>query len=141
MNMCLRFVSDKGVLVGGDLHLLEDLVDLGACEIVGADIPHQKVVVGAVRNELLSAFHECCSKCLRIRNDLLRVVTELLSCYLLELHSSGSDLGVVGTSLQHRENSEVNSLLVFLVEENECRARASQTLVCGCGHDVDILER
>merc|ERR1712176_548373 len=70
-------------------------------------------------------FERSCDS-LRVRHDLLRILLELSSVHLEQLCSQGTDLMIVGSSLQPREDSHVNpvfdvwDLFGVLEEDHAC---------------------
>jgi hypothetical protein len=67
------------------VHRVQDLVDLGAGQVVRAHVPHYQVVVRPVRDKLLSLLRHRCEEGLAVADHLLRVVFELLGSHFLEL--------------------------------------------------------
>ena len=75
------------------------------------------MVICSVSDELLAVLLKCFSESLGIGNYLLGVGLKLSSSNFLELDSNSSNVGVVWTSLELRENSEVNRFFIFLSVE------------------------
>lgn len=123
------------------MHLIEDLVDLRACEAMWADIPDNLVSVSAVSDELLSSGHQGSSHGSCISDDLSTVLDEGSTVDLLKLDSKSCDLMVVRTTLQHREHCKVDLFKKRFLAEDDSGAGTSQGLVCRRGDDVTEWER
>ena len=105
-----------------------------------ADVPHNQVVVCAIGDELLAMLLQSLIQSLAVSDDLLGVGLEFISLDFLQLNGEGSDVGVVGATLEHGEDSKVNGFFELLTEEDHARAGATKGLVsCGC-HNISILE-
>ena len=63
--------------VDGDPHEIADLLDLTAGETEVAQVPENKVVVGAIGLKLIAVGDERLSERASVLNDLLRVLLEL----------------------------------------------------------------
>ena len=83
------------------------------------DIPHQEVSISALGDEFFSGFHKPRGKFSGVYNDLLAVITEFLSSYLLELNRKGANLVVVRASLEHLEDGKVDLLSKFLLAKDD----------------------
>ena len=106
----LRAIADNGVLVAGDVHAVEDFVDLRTRQVVLADVPHHHVAVCAARDQLLSSLGQGGAHSAGIGDDLGAVGFEFRSGDNFELGGEGSNLVVVGAALEHREDSKVDLL-------------------------------
>ena len=100
------------------MHAVEDLVDFRAGQIVRADIPHDEMSVCAGSDDALASLDQALGDSARIRNHLGAVGLELRSCHLFELNSQGANLVVVGTTLKHGENSEIDFVCELFFAEN-----------------------
>ena len=94
-----------------------------------------------IRDQSLSRLLQGFSDCACVRNDLLTVLLEGRSRNLLQLNGKGADLVVVGPTLQHWEDGEVDPLKQLFLAENHAGTRPTETLVRSGRHYVAILER
>mmetsp|Transcript_53782 Transcript_53782/g.120641 ORF Transcript_53782/g.120641 Transcript_53782/m.120641 type:complete len:331 (+) Transcript_53782:191-1183(+) len=136
-----RDVAVHCVFVEGDVHLLEHLLHLATSQPQRSQIPQHQVVLSTLRRKFVALADQELRKCGGVSLDLLGVRLELGGGDLLELRRQTSDLVVVRTTLQRREDSLVDCLLVAIhgraglvglgtpPEEDHPRARATQRLV------------
>jgi len=92
------------------MNLVKNLFYFRASKPVGSQVPHNQVGDCSSCNKYFSLVSECSGQGLRVLHNLLRVVDEVFSLHLLQLASQGCDLMVVGTSLEHGKNSEIDLL-------------------------------
>merc|ERR1712176_1221340 len=103
-------------------------------------IPENEVVVSAVACQLVPLGFKGIGQRLGILDNVLRVCLEVVRRSLEQLHSEASNLVVVGTTLQAREDSHIDALLdvgklVSVLEEDHTRARSTEGFVsCGRNH-------
>lgn len=147
-------VTRDGVLVAGNVDLLENGLDTGTVELVFAEVEENHVGVGAVRNELVAEGLERILELLGVGNNLLLVSLEVRSGSLLEGNSKSGDAVVVRTTLVTREDGEVDgtlevveSLLALgidgantLAEEDHGTTGTTEGLVGSGGDDIGVLE-
>jgi hypothetical protein len=53
----LRFVSNNGIFIGGDVHQIKNFFNFGSSKSVRSQIPHDQMVDGSVTDEFLSSVH------------------------------------------------------------------------------------
>merc|ERR1712130_591870 len=146
-----------GVLVAGDVDLLEHGLDTSTVKANRLQVEEHHVVIGAVCDELVATRLERVLHLLGVLDDLLLVLSELRRLGLLQSHGKRSDGVVVGTTLVTREDREVNGTLEIiqglhllallhlglantLAEEDHGTTRATERLVGGGRHDVRVWE-
>merc|ERR1712130_990095 len=146
-----------GVLVAGDVDLLEHGLDTSTIKANRLQVEEHHVVVGAVCDELVATRLERVLHLLGVLDDLLLVLSELGRLGLLERHGKRSDGVVVGTTLVTWEDREVDGTLEIiqglhllallhlglantLAEEDHGTTRATERLVGGGRHDVRVWE-
>mmetsp|Transcript_95753 Transcript_95753/g.154420 ORF Transcript_95753/g.154420 Transcript_95753/m.154420 type:complete len:271 (-) Transcript_95753:764-1576(-) len=149
-----RLVAGHGVLVAVDVGELEHTLDACTVNVLVAQIDKDQMVLGTARHEGVALRLERISHSSTVLNHLLLVRLELRRACSLERNSECSDGVVVGATLQARENSLVDFVLVVVhdivallvgaletpTEEDQGAAGATQRLVRGCRDDVSILE-
>lgn len=139
-----RGVTGNGVLVEGDVHGVTDLLDLGAGEADGAEIPEDEVVLCAVGLERVAVLEEDLSHGGGVGADSLGVVLEGGVGSLLEGNGDTGNGVVVGSTLACGEDGSVDTglevLLLVLAEEDETGTRTTEGLVGGGGDNVTELE-
>lgn len=149
-----RLVTGDGVLVAGNVDLLENGLNTSTIEVVGAEVDEDHVAVSAVRDELVAKNLELLLESLGVLDDLLLVLLELRGVDLLESNSQSSDGVVVGTTLVAREDGEVDRVLKVvkdflsgligaadtLAEEDHGTTGTTERLVGGGGHNIGVLE-
>lgn len=137
-------VTVDGVLVESDAALVADELELVAANLLGAEIPQDKVVVSTAGGQLVALAGEGGSNGLRVLDNLLGVLLEVIGHNNLELSGNTSDGVVVRATLQRGEDSEVDAVLkvelLVLAEEDETRAGTTERLVGGGGHNVAVGE-
>ena len=147
-------VTRDGVLVAGNVDLLENGLDTGAVELVFAEVEEDHVGVGAVGNELVAEGLERFLELFGVGNNLLLVSLEVRSGSLLEGNGKSGDAVVVRTTLVTREDGEVDgtlevveSLLALgidgantLAEEDHGTTGTTEGLVGSGGDDIGVLE-
>jgi hypothetical protein len=148
-------VTRGGVLVAGDVDLLEDGLDARAVELDGLEVDEHHMVVSAASDERIAELGEGNLESLRVGDNLFLVGLEVVGLGLLEGHGEGGDGVVVGASLVAGEDGEVDGALEVvegllaglcvrlahsLAEEDHGTARATERLVGGGGDDVAVGE-
>ena len=119
MLQYLRFISDNGVLVGGDVHDIESFLNLRPSESVLSKIPHDQMVNGSAANKLLSFSHKGVGKGFGVLANLNGIFLEFRGVDLFQLNSECSNGNIMWSTLEHWEDSEVNGVSVFgLLEDN-----------------------
>jgi hypothetical protein len=149
-------VTGDGVLVAGNVDLLENGLNTGTVQVVLAEVNKDHVAVSTVRNELVAEGFEGILKGLGVGDDLLLVSLEVRAGGLLEGNSQGSDGVVVRATLVTGEDGEVDGVLEVvegllaslgvnradtLAEEDHGTAGTTEGFVGGGGDDIGILER
>lgn len=153
-------VARGGVLVAGNVDVLEDELDTGTVQggvLDGLEVEEDHVVVGAVGNEAVSLLLEAVLELLGVLDDLLLVGDEVGALGLLEGNGERGDGVVVGTTLVAREDGEVDGALKVvesldllalldlgladaLAEEDHGATGTAEGLVGGGGDNVGELE-
>lgn len=148
-------VSGNGVLVAGNVDLLEDSLDTGTIQVELTKVEEDHVAVSAVGNELVAELLELDLQSLGVGDNLLLVGLELRGLSLLKGNSQSSDGVVVRTTLVAREDGEVDGLLKVvegllaglginradtLSEEDHGTTGTTERLVGGGGDDVSPQE-
>lgn len=148
-------VSGNGVLVAGNVDLLEDSLNTGTIKAELTKIEEDHVAVSAVSNELVAELFELDLEGLGVGDDLLLVGLELRGLSLLEGNSQSGDGVVVRTTLVTREDGEVDGVLKVvegllaglgvnradaLSEEDHGTTRTTEGLVGSGGDDVSPQE-
>lgn len=148
-------VSGNGVLVAGNVDLLEDSLNTGTIEVELTKIKEDHVAVSAVSNELVAELLELDLERLGVGDNLLLVCLELRGLSLLKGNGQGGDGVVVRTTLVARENGEVDGVLKVvegllaslginradaLSEEDHGSTRTTEGLVGGGGDDISPQE-
>ena len=121
--------------------MIKHLVNFGASEVVGANIPHDQVRVRAIRDNSLSGLLERFGDGSGVGDHLPAVLAELGRSHLSQLNGKSANLVVVRPALKHGEHCEVDSLQEFFLAEDDSRAGASEALVSGRRDNVTELER
>mmetsp|Transcript_1799 Transcript_1799/g.6402 ORF Transcript_1799/g.6402 Transcript_1799/m.6402 type:complete len:488 (-) Transcript_1799:88-1551(-) len=149
-------ITKDCVLVQCDVRKVTHLLQLAARQPKGPKIPQHQVVFRPVCNKLAALGHEVLAKSCRVLAHLLGVRRKRRGSHLLERNRKSGDLMVVRATLQRREHSLIDALLVVVhlalrlallgrawapAEENHARARSAQGLVGGGGDHVAVLER
>ena len=140
-----RGVAVHCVAVQGDGGRLADLLNFGAGEAVGPQVPKQEVIVRAIARQLVALSHKGLCQRLGVRLHLASIVFEHWCVHLQQLRGQGTDLVVVGTTLKGWEHGHVDALLdvrdlLGVLEEDHASPWSAQRLVGGGGHDVAVLE-
>lgn len=145
-----RDVTADRVLVESDGGHVANTLDLGTGQLVGAEIPKDQVVVGAIGDDLVSLLEQGGGEGLGVGNDLLGVQLELGAGSLLEGDGNTGDGVVVGASLDGGEDSLVDTALkiltlldlgiLVLAEEDQTGTGTTEGLVGGGGDDIAVLE-
>lgn len=150
-----RLVTRGGVLVAGNVDLLEDGLDTGTVQSEGLQVEQNHVVVGTTGDEGVAELLEGDLERLSVLDDLLLVLLELVGLSLLEGNSQSGDGVVVGTTLVTREDGEVDGTLKVvedllaglsvgladaLAEEDHGTTGATERLVGGGGNDIGVGE-
>ena len=148
-------VTGGGVLVAGNVDLLEDSLDTGTVKIPLLEVDQDHVVVGTVSDELESKLLEGVLKLLGVLDDLLLIQLEVLSLSLLQGDGKRSDGVVVGSTLVTREDGEVDGALKVvegllaglsigladtLAEEDHSTTGTTERLVGSGGDNVAVRE-
>mmetsp|Transcript_19996 Transcript_19996/g.41804 ORF Transcript_19996/g.41804 Transcript_19996/m.41804 type:complete len:214 (+) Transcript_19996:674-1315(+) len=112
---------------------------------MGSQVPKQKVVVCAIRSQLVTFAHQSVSQHLGIGFHLLGVLLEHWAVHLQELHGQSADLVIVGSTLQCWEDGHVDALLdvrnlLRIFEEDHASTWPSQGLVRGGRHHIAMFE-
>ena len=97
------------------MHDIKHLVDLASGQLMWSHIPHDKMVVSAISDELLSRLFERFSNRSCVCDDLGAVLLKSWCSNLLELDSESTNLMVMGTALKHGENGKVDSIEQILL--------------------------
>ena len=138
-----RPVAGDAVLVEGDGNGVAGLLELGAGDALGLEVPQDKVVLGTAGGDLHAHGGELVGEGLGILADLLGVDLELGGHDLLELSGDAGDLVLVGSTLEGGEDGLVDLGLeaaIVLAEEDHAGPRAAEGLVGGGSNDVAVLE-
>ena len=152
-----RLVSGGGVLVAGNVDLLEDSLNTGTVKSLGLQVDEDHVVVGTASDKGVVTGLELVLKSLGVLDDLLLVLSELVGLSLLEGNSKSSNRVVVRTTLVTREDREVDgalevvegldllaslhlSLADTLAEEDHGTTGTTERLVGGGGDNVGVGE-
>jgi hypothetical protein len=150
-----RLVTGSGVLVAGNVDLLEDGLNTGTVEVPLLQVDEDHVVVGTVGDELEAEILEGVLELLGVLDDLLLVQLEVLGLSLLESNGKRGDGVVVGSTLVTGEDGEVDGTLKVvqgllarlrvsaadaLAEEDHSATRTTERLVGGGGDDVGVGE-
>jgi len=152
-----RLVTRGGVLVAGNVDLLEDSLDTGTVESLRLQVNEDHVVVGTAGDESVTEVLELVLESLGVVDDLLLVLSELVRLCLLEGNSKSSDGVVVRSTLVTREDGEVDgtleivegldllaslhlSLADTLAEEDHGTTGTTERLVGGGGDNVGVGE-
>lgn len=149
-----RLVTGDGVLVAGNVDLLQNGLNTGTIKALGAQVQEDHVAVSAVRDELVTESLELVLKSLGVLDNLLLVLLELGSVGLLQSNGESGDGVVVGAALVTGEDGEVDGTLKVvhdllaslvgaadtLAEEDHGTSGATQRLVGGGGNDIGVLE-
>lgn len=147
-------VTGDGVLVAGNVDLLQNGLNTGTVKALGAQVQEDHVAVSAVRDELVTEGLELVLQSLGVLDDLLLVLLELGSGSLLQGNGESGDGVVVGATLVAGEDGKVDGTLKVvhdllaslvgaadtLAEEDHGTTGATQGLVGGGGHDIGVLE-
>eukprot|EP00968_Pinguiococcus_pyrenoidosus_P005605 scaffold363_cov255-Pinguiococcus_pyrenoidosus.AAC.15 len=136
-------VARHGVLVQRDVHLVAELLELGAREALRAQVPEDEVVVRAVGHDAVPQRPELVAHGLGVLHHLLGVHLVVVGHDLLELGGHAGDLVLVRASLERGEDRVVDEVLeaaLVLAEEDHAGARAAEGLVRRGGHDVADVE-
>lgn len=147
-------VTGDGVLVAGNVDLLENGLDTGTVKGLGAEVNEDHVAVGTVGDELVTEGLELVLEGLGVLDDLGLVLLELRGVNLLEGNSQSGDGVVVGATLVSREDGEVDGVLEVvkdilaglvlatdtLAEEDHGTTGTTEGLVGGGGDDIGVLE-
>lgn len=148
-------VSGNGVLVAGNVDLLEDSLNAGTIKAELTKVEEDHVAVSAVSNELVAELLELDLEGLGVGDNLLLVGLELGGLSLLEGNSQSGDGVVVRTTLVAREDGEVDGVLKVvegllaslgvnradaLSEEDHGATRTTEGLVGGGGDNVSPQE-
>ena len=108
-----RLVADDCVLVEGDMHLVAGVLHLGASEPL-IDAAHEDhVVVRAISDQFVAAFHQLVGEGLGVQLHLMDVLAEFRCGSLLQLSRQSSNLRIVWTALAHGEDAEVDLVCDF----------------------------
>jgi hypothetical protein len=149
-------VAGGGVLVAGNVDLLEDGLDTGTVEVEGLEVEEDHVVVGSTSDEGVAQALEGLTDSLGVLDDLGLVGLEVVGLSLLEGDGKSSDGVVVGTTLVPREDGEVDGALEVvegllaglgvgaadaLAEEDHGSTGTTERLVGGGGDNVAVFER
>mmetsp|Transcript_30715 Transcript_30715/g.66187 ORF Transcript_30715/g.66187 Transcript_30715/m.66187 type:complete len:214 (-) Transcript_30715:1297-1938(-) len=110
-----------------------------------SQIPQQQVVVSAITGQLVSLAHQGLSQCTGIGFHVLGVLFEHGTVHLQELCGQGTNLMIVRTALQGREDRHVDALLdvrnlLRIFEEDHASTWPSQGLVRGGRHHIAMFE-
>jgi hypothetical protein len=152
-----RLVTGGGVLVAGNVDLLEHGLNTGTIEGLGLEVDEDHVVVGTASDKSETEVLELVLESLGVVDDLLLVLSELVSLCLLEGNSEGSDGVVVRSTLVTGEDGEVDgtleivegldllaglllSLADTLAEEDHGTTGTTERLVGGSGDNVGVGE-
>mmetsp|Transcript_8306 Transcript_8306/g.12087 ORF Transcript_8306/g.12087 Transcript_8306/m.12087 type:complete len:440 (-) Transcript_8306:187-1506(-) len=147
-------VTWDGVLVQHDGSSFADDFSLVAVDALASEVHQQKVVVGAIGDQIEALLFQGVAQGLGILENLLLVGLVLRLHRHLQCHSQRRDRLVMWATLEAREHSRIDSLLqvphdrlstlidstLSLAVEDHRSARAAQGLVGGSGDDVGILE-
>jgi hypothetical protein len=148
-------VTGGGVLVAGNVDLLENGFHTGTVKGEGLQVEKNHVVVGTVGNKLVVHALEGNLKCLGVLDDLLLVELEVLSLSLLERNRERGDGVVVWATLVTGEDGEVDGSLEVvecllaslgvglahaLAEEDHSTTGSTKGLVGGGSDNVAVLE-
>lgn len=150
-----RLVTGNSVLVGGNVDQLEDTLNTGTVNALGAEIDQDQVGVSAARGHLVAKLGESIGKGLAVGQNLVLVLLEGLGLGLLQGNGQGSNGVVVGTTLVTREDRLVDGVLKVvhdlvallvgaadtLAEEDQGTTGATERLVGGGGDNVRVRER
>ena len=123
------------VLVDGNAQEIADLLDLGAGEAEGPQVPENEMVVRSVGLELVTLLNEGVAESLGVGDDLLGVCLELGGSNLEEGSGNRSDRVVVRAALACREDSlvdaplEIGGVLKVLAEEDQAGTGTTEGLV------------
>lgn len=149
-----RLITGDGVLVAGNVDLLQNGLNAGTVEALGAQVQEDHVAVSAVRDELVAEGLELILQSLGVLDDQLLVLLELGRGSLLQSDSQSGDGVVVGATLVTREDGEVDGTLQVvhdllaslvgaadaLAEKDHGTTGPTERLVGGGGHDIGVLE-
>lgn len=147
-------VAGDAVLVASNVHLLQDSLNAGAIQRVGAQVDQNHVRVRAVRDKLVSQSLELVLEGLGVVHHLLLVCLELGCGCLLERDGQRGDGVVVRAALVAGEDGEVDGLLQVvhdffalgihradaLAEEDHGTTGPAERLVRGSGDHIGIVE-
>jgi hypothetical protein len=148
-------VTRDGVLVAGNVDLLQNSLDTSTVEGLGTEIQQNHVGVGTVGDELVANGLELILERLGILDHLLLVLLELRSSSVLEGNRESGDGVVVRTTLVSREDREVDGTLKViedvlaglgvgvadtLAEEDHGTTGTTERLVGGGGDNIGVFE-
>lgn len=149
--------EEKQLTVDGDADLIAQLLQFGACQTEGAQVPQDQMVVRTTSLELVAVPNELLAKRTSVGDNLLRVRLEsgrarlekrsrnccnglyrkarVKSCKICQVWKRKVAYVVVGTTLAGGEDGLVDALLEVLglgkvlAEEDETSARSTERLV------------
>src|SRR5918998_397297 len=136
----LRVVRDH-VLVAGDAHRLERLLELGARGVRLYQVDQDQVVVRPAGDEVEAAFQEAIRQSAAVLDDLPGVGVELRLQGLAEGHRLAGYRVHEGPALHPGEDAAVHLLGELLAAEDHAAARPAQRLVGRRSHDLAVRDR
>ena len=131
-------VEGDGVLVGGDVRAVEQLLHVAACDAHAHDVGQQQVVVGAAGDEADAALGERVGQGRGVAHDLVLILRELGLHGLPEADGLARDDVHERAALGAGEDGGVNLLGELLLAEDDGAAGAAQGLVRGRRDHVGI---
>ena len=139
-------VVGDGILVGGDVHLVQTALQLLAGHAGLSQVDEHKVVVRAAGHQIKTALHDGLGQHSGVFHDLLLIGLELGLEGLAQGHRLGGDDVLQGAALGAGEDGGVDALDdILVVRQNQAAAGAAQRLVgrggdhVGVGHGALVL--
>mmetsp|Transcript_15046 Transcript_15046/g.18151 ORF Transcript_15046/g.18151 Transcript_15046/m.18151 type:complete len:331 (+) Transcript_15046:595-1587(+) len=141
-----RCITKHSILVQSDVAQLAHALHLVTRDGRRPQVPKDQVVLSATGDQLVAVSVQPACKSGSVCPHLLRVDNELWGVCLLECNGKGTDLVVVGSSLESGEHCGIDLVFVVVLlavpltaaEEDHSGARSTERLV-GCGGD-DVAE-
>src|SRR5699024_11053642 len=129
-------------LVGGDVHLVQVVLQLLAGALLVQQVDEHQVVVGAAGHQLDAAGGQRRGQGLGVVHDRLGVVLELRLERLAKADGLGGDDVLQRAALSAGEDGRVDALdQVLVVGQDQAAAGAAQRLVGGGGDHVGVGHR